>query len=167
MKVEEQIKWDERLWCVNAWGSGFNKNSGVYRFICDFYNIAFLRWSPSISFDYVCQKAIEDIKNSGSQEFAFDFMLVDESQDFPVSFFDLCALVTQHTIYIAGDIFQSIFDDKVVSEIQPDFLLSKCYRTDPKTLMFSHALGMGLFESPRSEERRVGKECRSWGAWLY
>lgn len=27
-------------------------------------------------------------------------------------------------------------------------LLNKCYRTDPKTLMFAHSLGMGLYEQP-------------------
>ncbi len=41
-----------------------------------------------------------------------------------------------------------MFDSKIVSEVNPDFLLNKCYRTDPKTLMFSHAIGMGLFEKP-------------------
>ena len=41
-----------------------------------------------------------------------------------------------------------MFDSKIVSEVNPDFLLNKCYRTDPKTLMFSHAVGMGLFEKP-------------------
>src|SRR5690606_20953687 len=29
-----------------------------------------------------------------------------------------------------------------------DMVLKRCYRTDPKNLMFSHALGMGLFETP-------------------
>lgn len=33
--------------------------------------------------------------------------------------------------------------------IPPNFLLSKCYRTDPKTLMFAQALGMGLFEKEK------------------
>ena len=28
-------------------------------------------------------------------------------------------------------------------------MLSKCYRTDPKTLMFAQALGMGLFEKEK------------------
>ncbi|EFK5480160.1 ATP-binding domain-containing protein, partial [Escherichia coli] len=68
------------------------------------------------------------------------------SQDFPSSFIELCELVTRDTIYVAGDIFQSIFDTNISNEIQPDFLLSKCYRTDPRTLMFAHGLGMGLFE---------------------
>lgn len=149
MRVEEQIKWNERLWCVNAWGSQYKPNSGAYSYICNFYNIGFLRYSYATNFDYVCKKAISDISEIEEKTFAFDYMLIDESQDFPESFFQLCELVTQNTVYIAGDIFQSIFDDRIIKEIQPDFLLSKCYRTDPKTLMFAHSLGMGLFESPK------------------
>jgi len=32
--------------------------------------------------------------------------------------------------------------------VNSDFLLNKCYRTDPKTLMFAHSIGMGLYETP-------------------
>ena len=149
MRVEEQIEWDKRLWCVNAWGSQYKSNSGAYSYICNFYNVNFLRYSHSTDFDYVCKKALSEISAIKDREFAFDYMLVDESQDFPASFFDLCSLVTRDTVYVAGDIFQSIFDDSIVKEIKPDFLLSKCYRTDPRTLMFAHSLGMGLFENPK------------------
>lgn len=148
MKVEQQISWNERLWCVNAWGSQYDINSGAYRYICDFYNLPFYRFSYVMTFDKVCKMALDEIKKIPPQDFkhCFDFMLVDESQDFPVSFVELCELVTRDTIYVAGDIFQSIFDTNVSNEIQPDFLLSKCYRTDPRTLMFAHGIGMGLFE---------------------
>lgn len=163
MKVEEQIKWFERLWCVNAWGSQSNKHSGAYSYICDFYNIPFLRYSPSNNFEAVCKQAIEHLKNIDMDQhgFAFDYMLIDESQDFPQSFFELCEKVTAKNIYVAGDIFQSIFDSNIISEIEPDYLLSKCYRTDPKTLMFAHALGMGLFETPKLRwlEDKEWKAC--------
>ncbi len=152
MKVEEQIKWNERLWCVNAWGSQSDADSGAYRYICNYYNLPSYRWSRSMSFERACNMALDEINTqelSPDKEFAFDFMLIDESQDFPESFFALCEKVTKSTVYIAGDIFQSIFDAKIVSSIEPDFLLSKCYRTDPRTLMFAHALGMGLFENPK------------------
>jgi len=85
MKVEEQIKWGERLWIMHSWGS---KN---------------------------------DPTNIGLE------------------------LVTKNTVYIAGDIFQNIFQANI-NETSPDFLLNKCYRTDPKTLMFAHSIGFGLFE---------------------
>ena len=74
-------------------------------------------------------------------------MLIDESQDFSLSFFNLCEKITKNTVYIAGDIFQDIYDN-AKSDICSDYQLNRCYRTDPKTLMFSHAVGMGLFEQP-------------------
>ncbi|MHC0044779.1 DEAD/DEAH box helicase [Vibrio campbellii] len=166
MKVEQQILWHERLWCVNSWGSGYDKNSGAYAYICDFYGLQFYRFSKFNSFDSVCKIAIEAIKNLGLIEekgYAFDYVLLDESQDFPESFIELCRLVTKKHIYVAGDIFQSIFDEDLISEITPDFLLSKCYRTDPRTLMFAHALGMGLFE----KQRLRWLEEREWIACGY
>jgi len=163
MKVDDQIRWNQRLWCVNAWGSQGSRDSGAYSFICSFYNIPFLPFSHLNSFDHVCKLALSQISAMDIEEagFSFDFMLIDESQDFPESFFQLCTMVTKHNVYIAGDIFQSIFDSAVISEIKPDYLLSKCYRTDPRTLMFAHAIGMGLFEHPKLRwlEEREWKAC--------
>lgn len=151
MKVEQQIEWDERLWCTNAWGSGGVKNSGAYAFICSHYGLSFHSFG-NMNFDNACKYALKqvgDLEAVSPINPVFDYMLVDESQDFPQSFFDLCEKVTRNTVYIAGDIFQSIFATEIISNITPDFLLSKCYRTDPRTLMFAHSLGMGLFEQQK------------------
>lgn len=165
MKVEQQIDWEDRLWCANAWGNRSNPDSGAYRYICWYYNIPFYNFSH-VTFNRACQIAIEEIKSKydDKQEefsYAFTYMLVDESQDFDEAFFDLCELVTQKNVYIAGDIFQSIFDENISNTIAPDFLLGKCYRTDPKTLMFAHALGMGLFEKIKLRwlEEKEWKDC--------
>lgn len=146
MKVEEQIKWNERLWTVNGWGSQNSKDSGLYSYICNYYNIPFERYSYSTTFESVCKRAFENLGQLDNFKPCFDYILIDESQDFPEHFFKLCEKVTGETIYIAGDIFQNVFDHEIVSKVTPDFLLNKCYRTDPKTLMFAHAVGMGLFE---------------------
>ncbi|MCG2607865.1 AAA family ATPase [Acinetobacter sp. SM34] len=147
MKVEQQIQWNDRLWCVNAWGSSSDVNSGAYRYICSHYNIPFHTFNRySMSFSRACSFALANLEDtSETKNFAFDYMLIDESQDFPDSFFELCKKVTKKMVYIAGDIFQNIFSSEDPDTV-PDFLLSKCYRTDPKTLMFAHGLGMGLFE---------------------
>lgn len=149
MRVDEQIKWD-RLKCVGSWGSFKDKDSGIYRYICYFYELDFLSLRDGdlekvsrIAFDQITEKMIEE------KGYAFDYILIDESQDFPESFFNLCEKITKEEIYIAGDIFQSIFDKNVKTDIETDYLLSKCYRTDPKTLMFAHGLGMALFEKPK------------------
>ncbi|HGH6885895.1 TPA: DEAD/DEAH box helicase family protein [Neisseria meningitidis] len=150
MQVSQQIDWDNRLWCNHAWGSGKNKNSGLYSFICHFYGIPFLNYAQESSFSKICSMAIEQIKSNSDNlnKYAFDYILIDESQDFGESFFELCSLVTKHKIYIAGDIFQSIFGEQKIYD-HVDYLLNQCYRTDPKTLMFSHGLSMGLFESEK------------------
>ena len=149
MKVEEQIAWNERLWCFHAWGSTHIPNSGTYRLICELYQLPFSRYSPYMTFDRACREAVEELKRRKDLKPQIDFILMDESQDFPDSFIELCQLVTAETVYVAGDIFQSIFDATIAPSIAPDYLLSKCYRTDPRTLMFAHAVGMGLFESTK------------------
>lgn len=163
MKVEQQIEWNSRLWCTNAWGSNSYPNSGAYRYICAFYKIPFYRFSYQTSFSKACQLAIDDIKEKYPEgvPYALTYMFIDESQDFDDKFFELCELVTEKNIYIAGDIFQSIFDENISSMIEPDFLLGKCYRTDPKTLMFAHGLGMGLFEETKLRwlEEKEWKDC--------
>lgn len=152
MKVEQQIEWNERLWCIHAWGSYNDINSGTYRYICDFYDIPFLNYSNAPSFSKACEIALEQIKNNhlNHEKFAFDYMMIDESQDFDDGFFNLCERVTRKNLYIAGDIFQSIFGSQAISvSKEVDYLLNQCYRTDPRTLMFSHGLGMGLFEEQK------------------
>lgn len=146
MKVEEQIKWEEKLWTMHGWGSKADKNSGVYSYICNYYNISFQGYSYGKTFEKICKDALEEINNLQNFVSCFDYILIDESQDFPESFFELCEKVTKTTVYIAGDIFQNVFDEEIISEVTPDFLLNKCYRTDSRTLMFAHGIGMGLFE---------------------
>lgn len=149
MKVQEQIKWEEKLWVMSSWGSKADKNSGVYSYICNYYNIEFKRFSYSTTFDVICQNALDSLKEleeTAPLEPCFDYVLIDESQDFTESFFQLCEKITRRCVYVAGDIFQNVFDSEDISKVEPQFLLNKCYRTDPKTLMCAHAIGMGLFE---------------------
>ena len=148
MKVQEQIEWNQRLWCVHAWGSRVSPDSGAYRYICNKYGIPFKPFSYSYTFSDICKEAEALITDKVLSEkgHAFNYILIDESQDFPPEFISLCERVTENTVYVAGDIFQSIFDENVAESVTPDYLLSKCYRTDPRTLMFAHGVGMGLFE---------------------
>ncbi|HHZ6552260.1 TPA: ATP-binding domain-containing protein, partial [Escherichia coli] len=122
--------------------------SGMYRYICHYYEIPFGGFGNG-DFDALCKKAISDIKKSGrSDEKALDYVFIDESQDFPQSFIELCEMVTSKKLYVAGDVFQNIFMPINDNVNRADIVLKKCYRTDPKNLMFSHALGMGLYEKP-------------------
>ncbi|ELX4136145.1 DEAD/DEAH box helicase [Vibrio vulnificus] len=150
MRVERQIDWDNKLFCFHSWGSGRVPASGMYRYICHKYDIPFGTFSAG-SFDFLCKKAITEIKNqsrNGDDQFIFDYVFIDESQDFAESFVELCELVTSTRVFVAGDVFQNIFRPIDESVSHADLVLKKCYRTDPSNLMISHALGMGLYEEP-------------------
>jgi superfamily I DNA and RNA helicase len=147
MKVTKQIEWNERFWCANAWGHYQHPNTGLYSYICSMYSLNFYSFKEA-SFDWACKQAIEELKAKYPDAIPpkLDYIFIDECQDFKESFFDLCSLVTSRQVFLAGDIFQSIFAENITKDYTADYFLTKCYRTDPKTLMFAHALGLGVFE---------------------
>ncbi len=164
MKVTKQIEWNERLWCANAWGHYMRPDSGLYSYICDAYDLEFYSFKEA-TFDSACKHAIEALKAKYPDDIPpkLDYIFIDECQDFKDSFIELCSMVTSKQVYLAGDIFQSIFAENVTRDYTADYFLTKCYRTDPKTLMFAHALGLGLFE--QTPMRWLSKE--NWEACGY
>lgn len=149
MKVQRQLQWNTRLWCVNAWGRFSNPNSGFYRYICATYGIPFGSYGYSHSFEELCKEALIFLDKQTDFQPIIDYMIVDESQDFGDNFINLCDKVTRFKVIMAGDVFQTIFSDNLRKKYEADYFLSKCYRTAPNTLMFSHAIGLGLFEKRR------------------
>ncbi|WZL88279.1 ATP-binding domain-containing protein [Salinimicrobium sp. 3283s] len=152
MKVEKQIEWNKRLWVNRAWGSRGDWNSGLYSYLCAFYSINFLRYSYNTNYTTIFSEVLKHLNSIEQEnfEYAFDYILIDERQDFPKVFFDVCEKVTRKKVFVAGDIFQDIFDNvKEDDEHNVDVVLNRCYRTDPRTLMFAHAIGMGLFEKKK------------------
>ena len=148
MKVDEQIEWEKRLWVSRAWGAEKNINSGLYSYICNFYNIPFLGFRYNVDYNKIFSEALDFLNNIPSEDFeyAFDYILVDERQDFPEVFFKVCEKVAKEKVFIAGDVFQDIFENLDKKQLEVDIILNKCYRTDPRTLMFAHSVGLGLFE---------------------
>lgn len=150
MKVSEQIEWDTRLHVFSSWGKRFDPESGLISFISAHYNTTYKTYNECRNLEVLCKQIHEELDVKESFVPCFDYLFVDESQDFGEEFLLLCEKVTKEKLYVAGDIFQNIFDsvsDK--KDIKIDFLLNKCYRTDPKTLMFAHSVGMGLYETPK------------------
>jgi superfamily I DNA and RNA helicase len=151
MKVEKQIEWNSSLWVDRAWGSRQDKNSGLYSYLCHFYNVPFLRYNSTIDYTKIFSQVLEQVNKIDAEDFvyAFDYILIDERQDFPKVFFELCEKIARKKVFIAGDIFQDIFENTGEAELKVDVVLNRCYRTDPRTLMFAHAIGIGLFEKKK------------------
>lgn len=147
MKVDEQINY-QRLFIASSWGSGRHSDAGLYSKICANYGLNFQPFSRIKDKSEIWREAISELKSLSSFEPMFDYILIDESQDFEKEYIELCQLVTAKKLYVAGDILQDIFSiNKDITDNETDFLLNKVYRTDPRTVLFSHILGFGLFEN--------------------
>lgn len=151
MNVNKQIEWDKRLWISHAWGSSYNPNSGLYSFLCHYYKAPFIQYHACTSYDIIFTRLFEHIENIPVGEFthALDYIFIDERQDFPDIFIRVCEKVARKMVFWAGDIYQDIFETRKEPEVQVDVILNRCYRTDPRTLMFAHSIAMGLFDASK------------------
>lgn len=147
MKVDEQIKLNERLWIMKSWGNGYDSNSGLCIYICKKYGLPFASFGQNYDLEDFSLDILKKINAISDFKPCFDYLFIDESQDFNKNFLDLCEKVTAKKMYVAGDVFQNIFDTDI-EKVKADLILNNCYRTAPRTLMFAHSVGMGLFEKP-------------------
>jgi superfamily I DNA and RNA helicase len=125
------------------------------------------------AFDYACRTLLD----AGLIQPYYDLLLIDEGQDFPSSFYELCFHLTkgsrdQKQIVWAYDELQNIFDVKVRTPTElfgtdedgearidlkrslppyaetNDFVLPKCYRNQRDILVLAHATGFGIYGQP-------------------
>ena len=124
-------------------------------------------------FDYICRTLVR----SGAVEAYYDLILIDEGQDFPAGFYELCFYLAKgerdtKQIVWAYDELQDVFDVHVRTpeelfgtdaDGQPrislkrslpddaetnDFVLPKCYRNQREVLVLAHAIGFGIYGQP-------------------
>lgn len=161
---------DNSIYIMHAWG-GKNVN-GVYYFACADNNVDTMsfaearRRNSSNPFIEVCNDFIRKTKYNANKY--FDYILMDEAQDFDPSFYQLCnSIVKNHKLVWGYDELQNIFDVKIqnvhdtfVNEFDPegfdlntegfsnphsDIILQKSYRNVKKILMWAIACGFGIY----------------------
>ncbi len=164
---EKDPDWNNLL-ILHAWGG--RGKEGVYYRTClrnSLIPISF-RHIPGQEefFEYVCNEAL---KAQITPE--FDFVLMDESQDFPTSFFRLVYEITKEpkriifaydelqasvNIQDTGELFGYKRDGskkvdfsqgRYSGEIEMDFILEKSYRNPLKVLMAAHGIGLGVYNT--------------------
>lgn len=156
----------KKIHIYHAWGG--SELSGVYSSACaDLreptidYRTA-VRNNPQNPFEFVCRTLLKkDIRTK------YDLTLIDEGQDFPNSFYQLCYRLTkQRRIVWAYDEFQNIFNTNVQDEKETfgkdeqgeyyvdfsrhenpnqDITLKCCYRNPRKVLIAAFSLGLGIY----------------------
>jgi superfamily I DNA and RNA helicase len=114
-------------------------------------------FDPQQPFDFACKRLL----NQGRPTPVFDYVFVDEAQDFPPSFLRLAlSLVREERLVIAYDVFQTIFDvesptagslfgtderGEPAVTFDEDIVLHKCYRNPREILVAGHAIGFGIY----------------------
>lgn len=147
----------EKLKIVHAWGS--STNTGIYYEACERNQLQFLSFSQASAknstnpFDYACKTLL----NSPKIDPIYDYIFIDEGQDFPESFIKLCLrLCNKGRIVWAYDELQTIFQAKTpgiesvlegtpYKGLEEDIILFKCYRNPREVLVTAHAIGFGIY----------------------
>ena len=153
----------------HSWGGA--TQSGVYTDTCwnnKIQPINFNDISATNKFDFACNDLLKRLNGNINKE--YDYVIIDEAQDFSKSFFWLCReIVKNDSIIWAYDVCQNIFDVNIrdtvslfenkyrkggidlvklnqkTPDISNDIILEKCYRNPYEILVMAHALGFGIY----------------------
>lgn len=155
----------------HAWGG--NNVKGVYYDCCVREGIAPITFreaniKSAFPFDYICEDILT--KKKGKLNQYYDYVLIDEAQDFKPSFYQLCRSIVKNDSIVWGyDDLQNIFDVKIQDtmrtfanefgdnginlpelqkkypEMENDIVLSKSYRNPREILVLAHAIGFGIY----------------------
>lgn len=160
--------WDV-LHVRHGWGSV--RRPGVYSDACRRAGLAPLSFAEAQrrSSDRPFAAACRELLNATIME-EYDFVLMDEAQDFPAEFFQLVGRITKEPkrIYFAYDEMQSLTNLEIpnprelfgtrgdgsalvdleaepyAGEIERDFILHRSYRCPRDVLLIAHAVGLGI-----------------------
>ena len=164
----------ENLKLIHAWGSGMGEKEGVYYDYCiakgvlpmDYLH-AKSQFGAEKAFAGACGAALKaDTGDDGYHP--FDVVLVDEAQDLPIEFLQICYRLLNDVkrLVYAYDELQSlnrlslpppeeIFGRRsngepevVLSSPSQDIMLPVCYRNSRPVLTAAHALGFGIYRTP-------------------
>ena len=181
-QTNEEPNW-ENLQIMHAWGAaGGGERNGIYYTFCSENNVEYSdyinsrnKFGSDDTFGRVCEKALLDTK--GNIKELYDVVLVDEAQDFSVSFLRMCyeMLKAPKRLVYAYDELQNLrmqslpspeeifgshpngtprvkFYEASEGKPQQDIILEKCYRNSRPALVTAHALGFGIYRQQDNKD---------------
>lgn len=153
--------WERNFFVLHGWGG--KSFPGLYSYACEKHGVHALTFQETSAltlddrFDFACK----ELMNAAEIKPLFDYIFVDEGQDFPLSFIRLCHQLAQNGKFVlAYDDLQTIFQATTPSTaeifgtdakgnpaatFEEDIVLHKCYRNPREILVSAHALGFGIY----------------------
>lgn len=125
-------------------------------------------------FDKVCLNLLNTL--TGKSKPLYDFVFVDEAQDFSINFFKLVLATLKYNgkMIYAYDELQSLNDYQDImpskqeifkDEPCEDVDLKICYRTPKKILVAAHALGLGIYRKNKEGKSAIINMMRDTNIW--
>lgn len=170
--ADDEPNWDN-LKVLHSWG-GSTTGEGFYSYICKEIGVSPMRFSSNTTYSDVCKDLID---NKPIREI-FDYILVDEAQDFPLDFFLLVEKVLKQPkkVVIAYDELQTTNDIKIPDfsvlfgstngkanielDENHDYILRKSYRNTLEVLVTAFAFGFGFY----SNLTQIIQDTLTWNA---
>ena len=175
----EEPDWST-LRIVNAWGApGPEDRDGLYFEFCRTHGLDYFDFGSARrrfrgrEFFAICAQALDQWRQSDDGQSLYDAILVDEAQDLPDSFLQICyeSLREPRRLVYAYDELQNLEGEPVSSPEEMfgvredgkprvrfdggdgdgdtrDLILEKCYRNSRPVLTAAHALGFGVYREP-------------------
>ncbi|MDP5239651.1 ATP-binding domain-containing protein [Uliginosibacterium sp. 31-16] len=158
----------QRIRVLHGWGGA--TTDGLYYSAARQFGVPALSLSQAQAgdmkqpFAFACRQLLE---SPCSRSSIFDYVFVDEAQDFPPEFMRLALLLArEEQLVIAYDVFQTIFDVETPTasslfgtdargepsiSFEEDIILHKCYRNPREILVCAHAVGFGVYGKRMSQ----------------
>lgn len=161
---------ENRIRVMHAWGG--KQVPGVYYNACRDNGIRPIAYGEAKrhgnAFKFICEQFIDKTKYNANK--MYDYVLIDEAQDFDISFYQLCRSIVKndHLIWCYDEV-QNIFDvilqnpqktfankydlegidlveeQKKHPRMRNDIVLQKSYRNIKEILLTAVALGFGIY----------------------
>ena len=153
--------WENNVHVLHGWGG--QDAPGLYAVACKRHGVQPISYTQAAmrttedKFGFVCQNLLDQVPIRP----IYDYIFVDEGQDFPLSFVRLCHRLAEggrfvlayddlQTIWHAktpssAEIFSSNTAGQPLASFEEDIILHKCYRNPREVLVTAHALGFGIY----------------------
>jgi len=151
----------KKIHILHSWGG--NEMTGFYSKVCEDNSLKYRSWLQAKSlkgidkYDAVCEEVLDVTK--GNINKTYDYVFIDEAQDFNINFFKLALKTLRYTgkLIYAYDELQSLNSvnpmpskNMIFSKEEcEDIDLSVCYRTPKEILVTAHALGLGIYKKKK------------------
>ena len=155
----------------HSWGG--RERRGFYSDLCEVTNKEYLNYQDALKsnfnqqpFEVVSKKLLEELNEDYSYTGTYDYVFIDEAQDFGINFFRLVLKTLKqngHMIY-AYDELQSLKKEisipgkDMIFENESDckdINLATSYRAPLEILTTAHAIGMGIYRKVKDDENPI------------